>query len=120
MGGIATDRLLRLSPLILAIGYALAIMVLIPGGAAGFMALFKVYAWTMYPLWFLVGLLLLLLGRLRNDFRGIPHSSFAHAKQFLANRWACDRGVSIVTPPLTVTILLCAFNIYKQVQLPTA
>ena len=120
MGASATDRLLRATPLILAICYAMAVVAVTPGGAADFIELFKIYAWTMYPLWFLVGLLLLLLGRVRNDFRGIPHSSLAHAKQFLANRWVTDRGLSIVTPPLTVTILLCAFNIYKQVRLPAA
>lgn len=104
----------------MAICYAVAVIAVTPKGSADFIELFKVYAWTMYPLWFLVGLLLLLIGRLRNDIRGIPHSSFAHAKQFLAHRWAVDRGFSIVGPPLTVTILLCAFNIYKQVRLPAA
>jgi hypothetical protein len=118
--GAVSDRLLRASPLILALCYAMVVLGLFRGGFAEFAELFKVYAWTMYPLWFLVGLLLLLLGRLRNDLRGIPHSSFRHARTFLANRWAADRWLSIVTPPLTVSILLCTFNIYKQVQLPAA
>jgi hypothetical protein len=118
--GEATDRWVRASPLILAVCYAVGVLTLSRGSAAEFIQLFKVYAWTMYPLWFLVGLLLLLIGRLRNDFRGVPHSSMAHARAFLANRWKVDRWLSIVTPPLTVTILLCTFNIYKQVELPAA
>jgi hypothetical protein len=118
--GAASDRLLRASPLILAVCYAVGVLGFARGAAADFAELFKVYAWTMYPLWFLVGMLLLLLGRLRNDFRGVPHSSFRHAGQFLADRWAADRWLSIVSPPLTVTILLCTFNIYKQIQLPSA
>lgn len=117
--GVASDRLVRASPLILAVCYALAVLTLSRGAVADFVELFKVYAWTMYPLWFLVGLLLLLIGRLRNDFLGQPHSSLAEAKAFLANRWKADRWLSIVSPPLTVTILLCTFNIYKQVELPS-
>jgi hypothetical protein len=118
--GAATDRLVRASPLILAICYAVGVLALSRGSAAEFVELFKIYAWTMYPLWFLVGMLLLLLGRLRNDLLGVPHSSFAHARAFLAHRWAIDRWLSIVSPLLTVTILLCTFNIYKQVELPLA
>jgi hypothetical protein len=118
--GAATDRLMRASPLILAVCYAIGVLALSRGSTAEFAELFKVYAWTMYPLWFLVGMLLLLLGRLRNDFLGVPHSSIAHARAFLANRWAEDRWLSAITPPLTVTILLCTFNIYKQVELPAA
>ena len=118
--GVASDRLLRASPLILAVCYAVGVLTLSRGNAVEFAELFKVYAWTMYPLWFLVGMLLLLLGRLRNDLLGVPHSSFAQARTFLANRWANDRWLSILSPPLTVTILLCTFNIYKQVELPAA
>jgi len=118
--GVASDRLVRASPLILAVCYAVAVLTLSHGAVADFVELFKVYAWTMYPLWFLVGLLLLLIGRVRNDILGQPHSSFAEAKAFLAKRWEVDRWLSIVSPPLTVTILLCTFNIYKQVELPAA
>jgi hypothetical protein len=119
MGGTG-DRLLRAAPLILAVCYAVVILSLTHGSFLDYLALFKVYAWTMYPLWFLVGLLLLLLGRLRSDLRGVPYSSLAQARQFLARRWAVDRWMSIVAPPLTVTILLCSFNIYKQIELPAA
>jgi hypothetical protein len=115
-----SDRLIRASPLILATCYAMGVLAFCHGSFPDFVELFEVYAWTMYPLWFLVGMLLLLLGRLRNDFRGIPHSSFHHARDFLASRWAADRWLSILSPPLTVTILLCTFNIYKQVGLPAA
>lgn len=117
---VAINRLVTLSPLVLAVCYAIVVLAIAPGSATDFVKLLAIYAWTMYPLWFLVGLLLLLLGRLWNDYLGVPHSSIAHARRFLANRWAQDRWLSIVTPPLTVTILLCAFNIYKQLELPAA
>ena len=118
--GVATDRFVRLSPLVLAVCYAVGVLTLSRGSAAEFVELFKAYVWTMYPLWFLVGMLLLLIGRVRNDILRVPHSSLAHARRFFAHRWAADRCLSIVTPPLTVTILLCTFNIYKQLELPTA
>jgi hypothetical protein len=118
--GDTANRMMRASPLILAIGYAVGVIALSRGNVGEFVQLFKVYAWTMYPLWFLVGMLILLLGRLRNDLLGRPHSSLAHARAFLANRWATDRWLSVVTPPLTVSILLCTFNVYKQIELPTA
>lgn len=40
--------------------------------------------------------------------------------RLLRERWAADRGLSLLVPPLLFTLLLTAFNAYKQLILPPA
>jgi hypothetical protein len=79
------------------------------------------YVGTAFGLWILVGGLTVIVTMLREGARSGKEPFLARfAVTTVRDRWARDRGVSLIWPPLLFASLLASFNAYKQMILPLA
>lgn len=101
-----------------------ALLVLASGAIlpADFAMLLGNYLSAAASLWILTGsiavLALLLYRRPKGGVDG--PSPFAQIWYWLGERWARDRFLSLIWPPLLFALLMASFNIFKQMILPLA
>ena len=91
-------------------------------GIATFVGLFGGYLRIALTLWMLVAFTSIgvLLWQRRPARGGIAPSPFLLIAETLRDRWARDRFVSLLTPPLLFALLMTSFNLFKQSVLPLA
>lgn len=110
-------RNVRLDYLPLTLAGAFALAMWRPEGAA-FAAFLGRYAASLLSVWVMVGLCALLVQMVRAHRAAASVSPLGIVRAFIARRWALDRCYSVVSPYLTVVLLLCSYNIYKEFHLP--
>ena len=108
------------TPLLVAVCYALAVVVPAHAALQDWVTLVLVYARNMYPIWPLVGIVLLLIRMIQDQRRGVQSSPLGITRDFIAREWDYDRGFSFLMPPVLATVLLATYNIFKQRVLPNA
>lgn len=88
---------------------------------ADFLQLFGIYLSGSFGTWLIIGLVglapLLYAHRPRG---GVGVSPITVIARWGAERWARDRGLSLVWPPLLFALLMASFNAFKQMILPLA
>ncbi|WP_414902444.1 phosphatase PAP2 family protein [Sphingomonas flavalba] len=108
------------APLMLAGAYMIAVVALCRPQLPALLQFLAGYALSLFSVWAMVGLCVLLGATIRAQRGGSGTSASAIARRFIARSWAADRGLSVLSPLLTVVLLLCSYNIYKAFYLPTA
>jgi hypothetical protein len=102
---------------------AYALMVLMSGRVppGQFAQLFGIYFAGAAGLWLVIGACFIILSVVRRALqsRGEPFlRAFLHDS--VTQRWARDRGLGLLWPPLLFATLLSSFNAFKQLILPLA
>lgn len=108
------------TPLLVAACYALAVVVPAHAPLRDWVALVLYYARNMYPIWLLVGVILLGLQMVRDQRTGANSSMLGIVREFAKRHWDYDRGFSFLMPPILATVLLATYNMFKQRVLPNA
>jgi hypothetical protein len=108
------------TPLLVAACYALAVVVPAHAPLRDWVALVLYYARNMYPIWPLVGVVLLMIRMIHDQRHGIQSSALGITRNFIARQWDYDRGFSFLMPPVLATVLLATYNMFKQHVLPNA
>ena len=108
------------TPLLVAACYALAVVVPAHAPLREWVELVFYYARNMYPIWILVGVVLLLIQMLRDQRSGRQRSMIAIVRDFAKGHWDYYRGFSFLMPPIVATMLLATYNMFKQRVLPSA
>lgn len=109
----------RIFALLVTLVYAEAAVTLGSGERAQLGRLILRYAQTFAGVWLFVGLVLLAWRMFSERRRGGERRSWQIAGDFLAERWAFDRCVSIGTPFVALVLLLSSYTFIKQFLLPS-
>lgn len=88
---------------------------------AQFSRLLFAYLGGSFALWFVVGLVALVV-TIAGQARASGREPFLGKclLNFIAERWQRDHGASLIWPPLLFAVLMATFNAYKQMVLPIA
>jgi hypothetical protein len=108
------------TPLLVAACYALAVIVPAHAPLRDWVVLLIYYARNMYPIWPLVGVVLLMIRMIQDQRRGVQSSALGIARDYIRRQWDYDRGFSFLMPPVLATVLLATYNMFKQHVLPNA
>src|SRR5579872_2055663 len=108
------------TPLLVAACYALAVVVPAHAPLREWVELVFYYARNMYPIWLLVGIVLLFIRMIRDQRSGRSSSILGIVRDFAKRHWNYDRGFSFLMPPILATMLLATYNMFKQRVLPSA
>jgi hypothetical protein len=108
------------TPLLVAACYALAVVVPAHAPLREWVELVLYYARNMYPIWLLVGVVLLFIQMIRDQRGGKQSSIMGIVRGFAKQHWDYDRGFSFLMPPILATVLLATYNMFKQRVLPNA
>jgi hypothetical protein len=86
-----------------------------------FSKLFLTYATGSVTLWLVVGTIVVFVQLFRRMSQsGKEAFLIAFLREAVEERWARDRGASLLWPPLLFAALIAAFNSFKQMVLPLA
>ncbi len=117
---IAQNREVRAIALMVSIltGFTAAVLGSGQVNLADFGQLVSLYLGGSFALWFVTGLaacfVMLVVNFLKN---GLTHSPTTLIANFLKSRWASDRLLSLIWPPMLFALLMASFNAYKQLIL---
>lgn len=101
--------------------YAVAVLATGRVELTGFAHLLTFYLGTSFSIWAILGM----FGALRLLYRHRPRngasvSALAILADWARGKWARDRCVSLLWPPVLFALLMASFNAFKQMVLPAA